>query len=70
MAYCLHGSYYWRTDKAGRKFRYCRICDAVVMPTKKPKPMLLKYTGHPRVNAGACIHCGCDIRQCECRGRK
>ena len=38
MANCLHGGFYWRTDKAGKRFRYCRICHAVVHPPKKKRP--------------------------------
>ena len=70
MAYCVHGSYYWRTDRAGKRFRYCRICDAVVMPKKPKKPKPVKrqpivYDGGP-VRFGACVHCGCAVEECEC----
>ena len=73
MSYCHHGSYYWRTDKAGAKCKYCRICDALVHRSQpKPKKVVVKdkpkleYTGDPNVNAGACVRCGCAVHECEC----
>ena len=71
MGLCHHGSYFWRTDKAGNRLKYCRICDQLVHVSKrkrkpKEKKKAFKYTGDENVHAGACVHCGCSVHECEC----
>ncbi len=59
MGLCFHGSHYWRTDKAGKRFRYCGICHAVDMP-KKRKPLVAV-----EVTLMECPCCGKDVSVTE-----
>ena len=40
MAHCFHGSYRWWKDKAGNRFKSCRLCEKIIVRAGKHKVYL------------------------------